>query len=213
MVAVTVHLKTVWGIFKIFFVCHKKILPCPFASCNLCFLFFLCFFLSFFIIYTKVHPGLFTKMSPKRFLGSLKNELEIFWFPELGLGVRLKKVEHTKDATWSVFLLQELVAWAEIPLLSSTDWTKFFLTHLQSKCLHSVVTAIWAFVALLTGHESGLSRVTVHLPRPSCLALSNSAGLKVIDRDSAGQYWLTLTPGQHFKSEDMRNREKLNCAY
>lgn len=128
MVAITVHLKTVWGIFKIFFVCHKKILPCPFASCNLCcfWFFYVSFFLYLFIIYTKVHPGLFTKMSPKRFLGSLKNELEIFWFPELGLGVRLKKVEHTKDATWSVFLLQELVAWAEIPLLSSTDWTMFF---------------------------------------------------------------------------------------
>lgn len=79
-------------------------------------------------------------------------------------------------------------------------------------CLHSVVTAIWALGAVLTGHESGLSRVTVHLPRPSCLTLSNSAGLTVIDRDSSGQYWLTLTPGQHFKSQHMRNGEKLNCA-
>lgn len=79
--------------------------------------------------------------------------------------------------------------------------------------MHSVVTAMWALGALLTGHESGLSRVTVHLPRPSCLALSNSAGLTMIDRDSSGQYWLTLTPGQHFKSQHMKNGEKLNCAY
>lgn len=43
--------------------------------------------------------------------------------------------------------------------------------------------------------------------------LSNSAGLREIDKDYSGQYWLTLTPGQHFKSETMRNGEKSNRVY